>query len=131
MLIGIDGSKMSTCDPKSGAGPGEPDVPPHVGVVVQLGGQPLPPPVEPSLVVDASAGPDASPLPDGPESGGVDDESCTPPPASGHQSLVLFAELEQPSANTKADAVAGRRTLMDLASTLRRNQQELCRDGRI
>jgi hypothetical protein len=38
----IVGSKMRTCEPKSGAGPGGVDPPPHIGVVVQLGGQLFP-----------------------------------------------------------------------------------------
>src|SRR6202167_4508495 len=38
----MDGSNVSTWEPKSGVGPGGFEPPPHSGVVVQLGGQPLP-----------------------------------------------------------------------------------------
>jgi hypothetical protein len=50
--IDMEGSKMSTCGPKSGAGPGGFEPPPQAGVVVQLGAHP--PPVEASGVAPAS-----------------------------------------------------------------------------
>jgi hypothetical protein len=130
VLDDIEGSKTRTREPKSGAGPGGLEPPPHSGVVVQLGGQSVP-----VLVGGASGGIPASGVlglgASEPASGlpldiGRPASACAPascdcdcdgaaslgPPAEGHSSGV-DAESEQPRVNTSIADVVVRKTVVE------------------
>src|SRR5580704_3854308 len=113
LAIDIVGSKMRTFEPKSGAGPGGFEPPPHSGVVVQLGAQAMPadeasapasgkrtpPPsgdVEASGVVAASAPPSHAP------------SSSDPPSPTVHP--VPVAPLDAQAASVVVHNVSASRT---------------------
>jgi hypothetical protein len=122
---------MRTCEPKSGAGPGGTEPPPHIGVVVQLGGQLLPggegapasdgavpplllalllPPLPAPLVLPLLEDDDPEPLLD--EEGAPPELVPDPPSGVPPEGDALPLSEEQPDANASVATMPIRREFL-------------------